>query len=154
MIKKRNKKAQFYLIAAIVIIGAFLGLVSVLNYSERGDNPEVYYLVSELNIEGENVLDYEAATGASVFEEFAKNYSYYVGEEREIHFIVGESGNLDNFWYDGEIRNPVPYQEAGGNVSIEVHDAWHTFELQPGQNFYFVMVDTYKDQEYFVTNIE
>ncbi len=152
--KKRNKKAQFYLIASIILVALFLSFVSLMNYSIKKNNPEIYKYADELKIEGAKVLDYDINTGQSEFDEFAKSYSYYVGRNREIYFIVGDSGSLDVFNYNEEDKEGVAYTEGGGNVVVNVEGTDFTFELKPGQNFYFVMNDKYKDQEYFVTNAE
>ena len=77
-----------------------------------------------------------------------------MGPVREIYFIVGEQGNLDSYRYDGENQIPLSPDINGNQVTLEVDGNDFTFELKPGENFYFVMTDEYKGQEYFVTNAE
>ncbi len=154
MAKKKNKKAQFYLVASIVLVALFLSFISLMNYSIRSDNPEVYKYVDELRIEGAKVIDYEIYTGNLVFDDFAKNYSYYVPGQKDIYFIKGEQGSLDVFNYQGEQKNPVSYEIASGEVSIDIQGNDFSFELKEGENFYFVMKDQYKNQEYYITSIE
>jgi hypothetical protein len=152
--KKNNKKAQFYLVATIAIVALFMGFVSLLNYSIKKDNQDIYNFVEELKIEGEKVLDYEARTGNVVFDDFAKNYTYYTGNGSEIYFIVGESGSLNSFRYDDEDKILLNPDIDGDVATIDVEGNDFSFELKPGQNFYFVMTDKYKEQEYFISNIE
>ncbi|MCX6750826.1 MAG: hypothetical protein NTZ83_05190 [Candidatus Pacearchaeota archaeon] len=89
--KNRNKRGQFYLIATIIIAGLLVGLTVAFNYSARTDSSEVEKIARELRIESEKVLDYEAfnpGSGINEFEDFSKKYSYYVGEDKEIYFIL------------------------------------------------------------------
>jgi hypothetical protein len=151
--KKRDVKAQFYLVATIIIVSLFLSFVAVLNYSIKRDNLIIYDLAEELNIEGGRVLDYEQKTGESVFEnDFAKSYSYYVGNNRDIYFVYGEIGDIKGFRYNGENKVDLNPDEEEGKATIEVQGNEYEFELQPGQNFYFVMAEESKGQEYFITN--
>ena len=151
---KKNKSGQFYLVATIIIVVLFLSFATIKNHSIKRDNLEVYNYVDELKIEGAWILDYSEATGINEFEEFAKSYSYYVGGDKEIYFIYGKSTGPIGFTYEGEIRTNLNPTVSGGNVTINVEENSHSFELKPGQNFYFVMSDSYKDQKYIVTNIE
>lgn len=152
--KKRgnNKKAQFYLIATIIIVSLFLSFVAVLNYSIKRENLVIYDLAEELNIEGQKVLDYEQYSGDSVFDEFAESYSDYVGNERRIYFLVGDDSNPEAFYYDEGSKNTISRDVSEGEATIEIEGNEYTFELNPGQNFYFVITEEYKGQEYFITN--
>jgi hypothetical protein len=149
---KRGKKGQFYLVATIVIVALLIGFASMINYSIKRDNREIYNFAEELSIEGEWVLDYEAYSGGNVFEDFAKNYSYYVSDDKEIYFVYGQSGSVEGFTYNGEQRTDLNPVEDSGNASINVEGNTFSFELQEGENFYFVMTDKYREEEYFVTS--
>lgn len=153
-LNKKNKKAQFYLIASIILIALLLSFVSLINYSIKKSNPEINKYVEELNLEGKKVLDYDLATGENQFQEFAKSYTYYVGEGKEIYFLTGTRSSYDAFRYEGEVMMGLSTDRTGNDVTLDVNGEEFTFELKPGENFYFVMTDNYRSQEYFVTNDE
>lgn len=149
-----KKRGQFYLVATIVIVALFLSYIALMNYSIKIENMEIYKFVEELDTEGEKVLDYEEATGANVFDDFAKDYTYYVGDNRDIYFIVGTSGSLDAFNYDDENKIPLDVNINDDEATVEIEDNSYTFGLRPGKNFYFIMAEKYKNQEYFIANTE
>ena len=53
----RQKRGQFYLIAALVIIAVIIGYAGISNYLEKKESIKLYNLGEELGIESENVLD-------------------------------------------------------------------------------------------------
>ena len=75
----RNKRGQFYLIAAIVIIAIVVGFATLSNFFNRGvvDEKKVYFLSKELDIEGAYVIDYSVFKGNEaviLLEQFAQDY--------------------------------------------------------------------------------
>ena len=47
MIQKMNKRGQFFLIAAIIIVGVVVGLASVVNTVRVGGQNEAFYKLAE-----------------------------------------------------------------------------------------------------------
>ena len=96
----RGKRGQFYLIATIVIIAVIIGFVTISNYAQKQDSIKIYNLGEELNIEGENVLDYGIYNGldknetANLLKEFIETYSGYIEEDIEIYLLVGDDESL------------------------------------------------------------
>ena len=96
----KNLRGQFYLIATIVIIAVIIGFVTISNYAQKQDSIKIYNLGEELNIEGENVLDYGIYNGldktetANLLKEFVETYSEYLGGDIEIYLLVGDDESL------------------------------------------------------------
>ena len=54
-----NKRGQFYLLAAIIIIAVIFGIMSTTNYvSVKQASPKLYNIACELSREIEEVYDY------------------------------------------------------------------------------------------------
>ena len=59
----KNRRGQFYLIAAIVIISVIIGFTSISNYSKKQDYEKVNDLKEELQIETGKVIEYSSSQG-------------------------------------------------------------------------------------------
>jgi hypothetical protein len=115
-----NKRGQFYLIAAIVIVSLIAGFFTVTNYTKQEESTRVYDLSEELGIEGNQVLDYglvqqssESTSGAqsmkSLFENFTSRYSKYVSDNSiNIYFIFGNTTSI----------SVVSYNELSGSFFL------------------------------------
>ena len=94
-----SKEAQFYIIAAIIIIGIIIGFITLSNYAVAVPKPAKFYdLSEELSLEGSNVLGNAVYNSEEeineVMESFAQNFSDYAGEDTEIVFIYGDEENI------------------------------------------------------------
>lgn len=91
----KQKKGQFYLIAAFVIITIIIGSFAISNYAKRKSSIKVYNLKEDLEVESERVLDYgiyNAYNESDMLEllaNFTEVYAKYAGEDIEIYFIFG-----------------------------------------------------------------
>jgi len=54
----RQKRGQFYLIAALIIIAVIIGFAGISNYIQKKEVIKLYDLGEELGIESQNVLDF------------------------------------------------------------------------------------------------
>lgn len=54
----KNRRGQFYLIAAIVIISVIIGFTSVANYSKKKSSEKINDLRDEMQIETAKILEY------------------------------------------------------------------------------------------------
>jgi len=82
-----DKKAQFYLLAAIIIIAVIIGFAGVSNFYKKREAVKVYDLGEELEIEGKNVLDYGTLNPSEVvLDDFTQQFSEYAeqGTEKSI----------------------------------------------------------------------
>ncbi|MGY4884762.1 MAG: hypothetical protein ACP5NZ_04260 [Nanobdellota archaeon] len=146
-----KKRGQFYLVATIIIVAVLIGLAATLNYSTKKSSYEAEEIAKELKIEGEKVLDYDANTGSDRFEDFANDYSYYVGEDKDIYFIVVDksTGFQDAFMYtEGQRVDLGSNLIVNNEVTFRYNNQNYEFKLEEGKAFYFIVVydkggDTY-----------
>lgn len=92
-----NKRGQFFIIAAIIIVSAIAGLTGVANYVETEGNQKAFYdLAEEVGYEGRRVLDWGTFNEEdvdSLTQGFLANYSNYIGEE-DVIFIYGDRDGI------------------------------------------------------------
>lgn len=170
-----SKRGQFFLMAAILIVGALIGLTTIANYVDTGaSNDQFYDLGDEIGFEAKQVLDYgtynQQETGQLV-QSLLENYSSYIAEDQVI-FIYGDTRNITAFYFNervlgnvgidtgGSSPTNIPISQPGleetevqtinGKVIVRVNGIDYTFLLRPGQNFYFVLVRD-EEEDRFVT---
>lgn len=94
-----NKRGQFYLVAAIIIIGVVFGLFSTKSYikteGEMG-SVKIYDLSNELKEEGARVIDYGIYNKNKKIDDFVQDVATkYLGEKvQDITFIYGDKGSI------------------------------------------------------------
>lgn len=95
-----KKEGQFYLIATVIIIAVIMGFLAVSNYAKNQDSSRVYDLGEELNIEGENILDYGTYNDlsknetAALLQDFIEIYSEHIGEDVDVYLLVGDENSI------------------------------------------------------------
>ncbi len=173
-----NKRGQFYLIAAIIIIAVIIGFVAVSNYLEKDESTKVYDLGEELKIESAQVLDYgiynelDEVDMAGLLVGFIEEYSKY-GEINKLYFIFGNTEKIIFLGYqelEGEVtietgsgisdllhlygRTPLneTYVSPGSKVIVKINGVEYAFDLKPGENFYFILVITSEGEQHVITN--
>ena len=172
-----NKRGQFYLIAAIIIIAIIIGFVAVSNYLEKDESTKVYDLGEELKIESAQVLDYgiynelDEVDMAGLLTGFIEEYSKY-GEINKLYFIFGNTEKIVFLGYqelEGEVTVETDgisdslhlyggttlnetYISPGDRVTVIINGVEYTFDLKPGENFYFILVITAEGEQHVVTN--
>lgn len=147
-----NKRGQFYLLAAIIIVGIFIGIVALSNYSFKKSSTELNKIKEEMKIEGEKVLDYDKRNNDNKFEEFAKNYSAYVGENINIYFIVETSSSIEAYKYEGDNKIIIPHEVISNEVFLTVEGEEYSFDLKTGDDFYFIIIQEKEGEKHVVTN--
>jgi len=171
----KQKRGQFYLIAAIIIITMIAGLVVISNYSKKREAVKLYDLGQELGIESENVLDYgtynelNESEMTALLQQFVEEYTSYAGEGKSLYFIFGNSEKITIIAYqelaadvyvdvgegplalaiDGE---PQEFSPTGNKVVITIGEHEYKFILKKGENFYFVISQEIQGEEYVVTS--
>ena len=159
----RNKRGQFYLIAAVIVIAMILGFVAISNQSKKKEFTKFYDLGEELGIEAEAVLDYGIYNNENMKElliNFTKTYSNYT-EIENLYFIFGDGagitvaayrkstpaiilvdvggGDQELIIFNGTYVNESYTPSGNGNVvNLTINEIKHEFELKQGQNFYFI----------------
>lgn len=168
-INSMNKKGQFYLIAAIIIIAIIAGLATIFNYSTKIDSVGAENFGKELEIESAKVLDLKAITGEDRLNDFMKNYSDYAKKEgMNIYFIFGNSSNINMRTYenfsdvvtlDGNaLVDSGGYFEIsvvpGNNVSATINQTEYVFKVKQGDNFYFIISQDIEGEKHIFANAE
>lgn len=155
--KRLNKKAQFYLVAAIVLVTIVAGFITVANYSKKKNAPTIYDLGEELGIESQNIIDYGTTNEEdidSLLEDFAESYKDYVGEGKDLYFIFGDSeaGTLKAVSYENsEFVDTPDLNPSGGKVSVTIEDIVYEFDLKEDYGFYFVVSQEINNEKYVIT---
>ena len=175
--EKRGKKAQFYLIAAIIIVMVIISLATLKNYAITKKEPTGFYdLCTELNEEGARVVDYgiyNAQNIPQLIENFTDNYliNYSTEKDRETElvFVYGNENRADATVYrlveTGNVR--VTHGEKGltstnshriekgwlgnfsrGFVNISMLGREYRFDVKEGENFYFIISKNATDETY------
>ncbi len=171
----QNKKGQFYLIAAVIIIAMVFGITALVNQAKKQEFTEIQYAGEELAIEAEAVLDYaiknEPTDINGRLETFTKNYSDYSNVEN-LYFVFGNTDSVSvaayrhtlpaiiivNAGEDNEsleILNATytkeDYTPVGNIVTLTINEIPYEFELKDGTNFYFITSESDEEQEYIIT---
>ena len=148
----QNKKGQFYLATAVIIIGIVLGFVTISNSSKTTNTNQLKNLAEELRIESGNVLDYDLNNSANKIKKFTKNFSDYAGEDVNIIYILNQSGNLSVYNYTEGNENMIYSNLTNNQVNVSLDENTYTFELNKGINFYFIMSEKIGDEIYVATS--
>lgn len=167
----KQKRGQFYLIAAMIVISLIIGFAVVSNYLEKKQTIKLYDLGEELGIESENVLDYGTYNEYNdtdmdeLIRSFIENYVDYVQEGIEIYFIFGNWEKITIVKYqeisyyglllDGGYTSTYIEEEVIENpekdVVVTINGNTYEFRLKPGENFYFVISQEIGEEQYVVT---
>ena len=167
-----NKRGQFYLIAAVILVAMILGLVTISNNAKKKDFTNIYDSEEELKIEAEAVLDYaiknEPADIDGRLETFTRNYSNY-SEAENLYFVFGDETSVNiaayrkstpaTIFVDGnDLEIPVEsytiledYTPADNKITLTINEISHEFELKTGQNFYFIISHETEEEDYVFT---
>ena len=171
-----NKRGQFYLLAAVIIIGIVIGFVVIQNYAERKASIKVYDLGEELTIESANVLDYGTYSelNETQMETLIKNFiEQYKDYEENLYFIFGDEQKISIIGYS-ELEADISVTETGGgstsliltdgeatheatkgiikNVIITIEGQEYKFDLKRGENFYFIIYLELGEETYVAAN--
>ena len=169
--KKGNKKGQFYLVAAIVIISIIVGFAVVQNYARSKPRITVYDLAKELNIEGWKVTEYGIVQMEDKRQNFSGKYEQYAGEGLKMFFIYGDAGEIRVFESNRSDEGKIYLGSVGtaitgtrlvnrsaeftdidtNNQKITVKNVEgkdYDFELKEGENFYFIIIEKIGDEVY------
>ncbi|HEA46493.1 MAG TPA: hypothetical protein ENH99_01805 [Candidatus Pacearchaeota archaeon] len=172
MIKERvlveGNSGQFYLIAAIIISTLLIGIVAVTNYSKREPDSGISNLKEELEIEGAKVIDYGTNKGSSQVEmyrtmmEFTNDFISKEGTDKNFYFLFGNDGNFTISGYQGTSDTVLldgttitsasgvfsgSINPVGTNAVLSIDSNEHTFKINNGENFYFVISKEIGDEE-------
>ncbi len=173
--ERGEKRGQFYLMAAIIIIAILSGLTFIFNYSSLGVySTQQFYIGEELSIEAEKVMDYalkNSIDSRTLLENFTKTYSNYSEEGDDFYFLFGnrdlitvagykKNSNGVFFFDDGKgggneqlnlvqgVYSSRNFTSPNETVKITVNGIEYPFLLSPGENFYFVVLKDIDEERY------
>ncbi len=156
-----NKRGQFYLIAAVVIVGVIIGMASFTNYLVKSKDVRIYDLNKELKLESESVVNYGIIPNHNLdttLENFTEQYGAYVGADYNVYFVYGNKQGIKALKYElvpsgsiniagvtlpmtrGEVTEVTEAQLGSGQVNVKLSDNKdYNFNLKEGENFFFII---------------
>lgn len=152
-----------------------LSLVRISNKGVAREEPEAFFdLADEIGFETKRVLDYGVIKNLNpaLVDNYARrlleNYSELISNE-DVAFVYGDNSNVSAYYYSyvntvavSILNNGVSVnirqingrtinaKRIGNDVKVNVRGNDYTFNLKPGQNFYFVLIKDEEDEQ-FVT---
>ena len=99
-----NKGGQFFLVAAIIIVGIMMSLTAIVNSAEVGKDNEAFYdLAKEVKFETDRVLDMGVFNPNEVdivndLPVFLENYANYIAQEQVV-FIYGDLNDINALYF-------------------------------------------------------
>jgi len=168
-----NKRGQFYIVAAILIVLVLSGVTGVSTYTVVKSEPKtIYELGSDLNRESAKIIEYGIYNNKDLTEltnEFAgKDVAKYFLKKTNnanIIFVYGNKTNLQSLQYNtvsiGDINVAGAGWEDYGSYSeirelendgefakVEVLNKEYSFDLKDNEMFYFVIVQKRGDETF------
>jgi hypothetical protein len=135
----KQKRGQFFLIAAIVIIVITVSVLTITNYTQSSDITAIEDLGEEMDIESNLVLDYGASQNKTheemdtLMEIFIDNYIDSLEQQRNVYFIFGDLNETHFKGYQGADLENVCIIFNGGAECVEVQISTSTERIT--QNF-------------------
>ncbi len=148
----KTRRGQFYLIAAIVIIGLIAGMLAITNYSKKQGTSLVYDLKDELEVESGKFLDRSAVSGNYSWNGFESNFSKYAGKDINIIYVVEDSGLNVSIYNNGLGQTYNNYTQNGNNLTVSYGGSDYGFVLRQGKDFYFIISQYIGDEKYVAHN--
>lgn len=165
-----NKRGQFYLITAIIIVAMILGFATISNEIRKDDIKELDSIAEELEIEAQTVLDYSIYNKRNLEADlitFTQDYATYTDIDN-IYFLFGDQTrvtvaslqktNPSRVYVNGVEFLVVPneytstsYDAPDNPFTISINNIDHVFDLVEGENFYFIISEGEEDGNYFFT---
>jgi hypothetical protein len=167
MKQKEDKKGQFYLVGAMIIVALLVGFATVNNFIQQEDSTKVYDLGEELGIEGDQVVEYgiinPERTISMLLNDFTSKYSNYASSSNvKIFFIFGNEKEITVLTYEELLAGSISVGDStlqisegtrsetkiipiDNKVEVKLEDVVHEFELKPGENFYYVIIQETKE---------
>jgi len=176
-----NKRGQFYLVAAVIIIMVLIGVASVKTYAIiRSEPRQIQDIGSELNEEGSRIVDYGIYNPGeldNVLNTFNVEYAPYFLKKTEasnIVFIYGDKTDLKGVRYSEastggvsatiggasttwasvniNVERTTITDEGDNQISVTILEKNFDFDLKDNEMFYFVVAQERDDEIYIETN--
>lgn len=163
-----NKRGQFYLIAAIIVISISIGFVVISNSVSSPQNYNINYLKDELSIESQRVINYgifnqySNAQMANSLYSFANLYMNSTQQNNWYFVFNGTNGmnftTYQNFPSTVKIYNSlvnIPkksvysqnFNSIGSTINITINNYNYTFQIS-NESFFFIISNQNGGQNY------
>ena len=166
-----NKRGQFYIVVALIIISLATGFVVISNRASTAQNSYIPNLKDEISIESSSIINYASYNnlGNSQTESMLVNLSnYYINNSQNgnLYFVIGTNDSFvvrayqrysENTSVEGEAWNPGTLGQvheksgSGNSIDIKINNTSYLFAINPGENFHFVISSLSNGQKYVVT---
>jgi len=160
-----NKRGQFYIIAAIIVVAVLIGVFIYGNYAKTSTSyNKVYDIGSELKIETGYVYDYGIYNGNEtdkLIDQWTDAYyNYSQNAIEDWVFIYGNYANATVVYFTRNETGNICVEISGGSclemqkiikgrteastpgnaiTSVSFHGNDYPFQLKEGENFFFVI---------------
>jgi hypothetical protein len=137
-----NKRGQFYLLAAIIIVALIMGVAIVTNTARKEgiDKTEIYNLFAKVNINEQDMIDYNTINGydeeelTNILDIFTGTYS----SSKKVYIIIDKLGERSYYVYEGGT--------IGESEDEEIED----YNYGTGQNFYVMIIQEKNGEQYII----
>jgi len=172
-----NKRGQFYLIAAMILIGVVFGFYATRNYiSSVDEGDKIYDISNEIKEEGSRVIDYGIYNDEDKISEFMKEVSedYLDEKAQDITFVYGDKDNLKIKRFEEKIyatssiagininaKKKIdcsvddckidPVLARTENIKVTLDDKNYEFDLKSGEYFYIIIEKEDGNEKYIET---
>lgn len=152
-----NKRGQFFLLAAIVIIGVVYGLSSIYTSVETPDEyPFIYDLTKEIKYEGNTVIDsglFNSETEEKI-DANIQNLTDYYGSANlgsDLIILYGNSSNMTALFYattdTGSIGIDLGTGPGFSHGNTQIRKYSNTFEVPAGDESVTIVLDENEQEE-------
>ena len=177
-----NRKAQFYIVAAIIIVGVIISLATITNYAVMKKEPVKFYdLSEELSEESYRTSEYILVNDEDfnkIMEDFTNETSKYIkgdvdgfavlrGDESGAtleFFSKEETGGVSLTYGSGSIvtvsgekkivKGKEEFLSGVNNVIVDLLGNNYELNLKEGQNFIFIITKKEQGETYISTTQE
>ncbi len=173
--RRLNKRGQFYLIAALVILTIFGGFIAVSNSVSYVKNPHIMDLKNEIRTEASAAINYgtyNAEADAQIESALINVSKYYIDEipDGNLYFLLGTKDNMTLVAYQsspegvfvngGKLTGIGPkstYEQSGftpdaGKIDIKTNETNYNFTINEGENFHFAISSFASGQKYSISD--
>lgn len=152
----KQKRGQFYLVAAIIIIAVIITIFTVSNYISKKETIKLFDLGEELSIESQNVLDYGVYSTLSDEDMdilLVRLIENYVDDPGNLYVIFGDRQGMTVMAYQELTEAEDVYVSTGGTshpllISISDETGEGLYTTSPSETNIDKIVITIGDHEY------
>lgn len=118
-----NKRGQFYIVAAIIIVLIAVGFLAVSNYTTTEEDIRIYDLRDKLDIESAKVLDhgtYQELNDTELKQLLINFTRQYNDTEENLLFIFGDENNVTIIEYSELEPSNITFVEEGEEEETDI----------------------------------